>query len=81
MKGVISIGGLTANKLFNRTLDQFFSFFIALVLLPAISILIMIGPRIYYAISKSGHFFKIAKRVTRTRIPRDRYNHAEWTRA
>jgi len=69
MKGVISIGGLTANNLFNRTLDQFFSFFIALVLLSAISALIMVGPRVYYAMAKSGHFFKIANKVNRSGIP------------
>jgi len=46
MKGVISVGGLAARSLFNRTLDQIFSLFIALILLSAISVLIMIGARV-----------------------------------
>lgn len=69
MEGVISIGGLTANKLFNRSLDQVFSLFIALILLSAISVLIMIGPRVYYAMAQSGHFFGVARKINRSRVP------------
>ncbi len=69
MKNVISIGGLTANNLFNRSLDQFFSIFIAVILLSAISVLIIIGPRVYYAMATSGHFFQVAKRINRSNVP------------
>lgn len=69
MEGVISVGGLTANKLFNRTLDRFFSLFIAVILLSAISVLTIIGPRVYYAMAQSGHFFPMAKRINRSRVP------------
>ena len=69
MEGVISIGGLTANNLFNRSMDQLFSLFIALILLSAISVLIMIGPRVYYAMAKSGHFFGLAKKINRSKVP------------
>jgi basic amino acid/polyamine antiporter, APA family len=69
MEGVISIGGLAANKLFNRTLDQFFSLFIALILLSAISVLVMIGPRVYYAMARSGHFFFPARKINRSSVP------------
>lgn len=69
MKGVISIGGLTANNLFNRSLDQLFSLFIALILLSAISVLTIIGPRVYYAMARSGHFFGMASRINRARVP------------
>ncbi|MCP4312483.1 MAG: amino acid permease [Bacteroidetes bacterium] len=69
MEGVISIGGLTANNLFNRSMDQFFSLFISLILLSAISVLIMIGPRVYYAMAESGHFFIHAKKINRSRVP------------
>ncbi len=69
MKGVISIGGLTANNLFNRSLDQVFSLFIALILLSAISVLIMIGPRVYYAMAQSGHFFSLARKINRSKVP------------
>ena len=69
MKGVISIGGLTANNLFNRSMDQLFSLFIALILVSAISVLIMIGPRVYYAMAQSGHFFGLARKLNRSRVP------------
>ena len=69
MKGVISIGGLAANNLFNRTLDQISSLFIAVILLSAISVLTIIGPRVYYAMAESGHFFGIAKRINRSNVP------------
>lgn len=69
MKNVISIGGLTANNLFNRSMDQFFSLFIAVILLSAISVLIIIGPRVYYAMAQSGHFFNLAKKINRSNVP------------
>jgi basic amino acid/polyamine antiporter, APA family len=69
MKGVIPVGGLAANKLFNISLDRFFSLFIALILLSAISVLTIIGPRVYYAMAKSGHFFGLAKRINRSNVP------------
>ncbi len=69
MKGVIPVGGLAVNHLFNRTLDRFFSLFIALILLSAISVLIMIGPRVYYAMAQSGHFFPVARKVNRSGVP------------
>ena len=69
MKGVISVGGQAANNLFGRSLDQFFSLFIAVILLSSISVLVIIGPRVYYAMAESGHFFKIAKRINRHKVP------------
>ena len=69
MKNVISIGGLTANNLFNRSLDQFFSLFIAVILLSAISVLTIIGPRVYYAMAESGHFFPLARRINKSNVP------------
>lgn len=69
MIGVVSIGGQAVNFLFNRTLDQLFSLFIALILLSAISVLVMIGPRVYYAMAQSGHFFSPASKVNRAMVP------------
>ncbi len=69
MKGVISIGGLTANNLFNRSMDQLFSLFIAVILLSAISVLTIIGPRVYYAMAQSGHFFGLAGKLNRSKVP------------
>jgi len=69
MEGVIAIGGLTAEKLFGRSMDRLFSLFIAMILLSAISVLIIIGPRVYFAMAKSGHFFGLAKKITRSGVP------------
>jgi len=69
MSEVISIGGLAANKLFNLSADRFFSVFIALILLSSISAYIIIGPRVYFAMSEAGHFFRAARRVTRYNVP------------
>ena len=69
MKGVISIGGLAANRLFNLSMDRLFSLFIALILLSAISVLVMIGPRVYYAMARSGHFFPPAGKINRAMVP------------
>jgi APA family basic amino acid/polyamine antiporter len=69
MKGVISIGGLAANNLFNRSMDQVFSLFIAAILLSAISVLTIIGPRVYYAMAKSGHFFNVAGKINKSNVP------------
>lgn len=69
MKNVISIGGLAANNLFNYSMDRFFSLLIAVILLSAISSLVIIGPRVYYAMAQSGHFFKIAKKINRSSVP------------
>ena len=46
-----------------------FSLFIALILLSAISVLTIIGPRVYYAMAKSGHFFGLAGRINRSKVP------------
>lgn len=69
MEGVISIGGLTVNHLFNESLDQYFSLFIAIMLLSSISAFIIIGPRVYYAMAKDRHFFKLATYVNKQQVP------------
>lgn len=69
MKNVISVGGLAANNLFGRSLDHLFSMFIAVVLLSAISSLIILGPRVYFAMAQSGHFFHIAGKTNRANVP------------
>lgn len=69
MKDVISIGGLAANNLFNHSMDRLFSLFIAVILLSSISSLIIIGPRVYFAMARSGHFFQLAKKINRFNVP------------
>jgi APA family basic amino acid/polyamine antiporter len=70
MKGVISIGGLAVGNLFGPSMDKFFSLFISFALLSSISAFIILGPRVYYAMARNGHFFRFAAEVNRkTGIP------------
>jgi APA family basic amino acid/polyamine antiporter len=39
------------------------------ILLSAISVLTIIGPRVYYAMAESGHFFPMARRINRSHVP------------
>ncbi|UCD23254.1 MAG: amino acid permease, partial [Gemmatimonadota bacterium] len=58
MQGVIAVGGQTASNLFGPAAERLISLVIAFALLSAISALIIIGPRVYYAMAKDGYFFK-----------------------
>ncbi len=60
MKGVISIGGLAVGKMFGSTMESVFSLLMAFALFSSISAFIIIGPRVYYAMSHDGRFFKFA---------------------
>lgn len=63
MSGVLPVGGLAMAKLFGRSMDRIFSIFIAFALFSSISALIILGPRVYYAMAKDGRFFKFAAHV------------------
>lgn len=70
MKGVISIGGLAAERLFGTSIERIFSLLLSFALFSAISVFIILGPRIYYAMAKNNHFFKFAAKVNpRTQVP------------
>jgi len=70
MEGVIAIGGLATGKLFGHNFEPIFSLFIAFALFSSISAFIILGPRVYFAMSTDGHFFKFASRIHRKyRVP------------
>jgi APA family basic amino acid/polyamine antiporter len=70
MKGVISIGGLALRNLFGKAMEDIFSLLIAFALFSSISAFIILGPRVYYAMAKNGHFFKFAASInSKTHIP------------
>lgn len=70
MEGVISVGTLAAKNLFGLQYSRVFSFFIAIALFSSISALIILGPRIYYAMARQGHFFAFAGKVhAKTGVP------------
>ena len=63
MQGVIAVGGLAASHLFGTAAERLVSLLVAFALLSAISSLIIIGPRVYYAMAKDGYFFKSVAHV------------------
>ncbi len=63
MSGEIPIGGLAAGNLFGPGMRRLISLLIAFALLSSISAFIILGPRIYYAMARKGHFFSMAGRV------------------
>lgn len=63
IKGVISIGGLTARNLFGPSIDAAFSLLIAFALFSSLSAFIIIGPRVYYSMAHDGYFFSFAAKV------------------
>jgi APA family basic amino acid/polyamine antiporter len=60
---VISVGGLAIGKLFGADLEALFSLLVAFALFSSISAFIILGPRVYFAMSADGHFFKFAAKV------------------
>ncbi len=70
MEGVISVGTTAITNLFGDTSGRVFSLLIAIALFSSVSALIILGPRIYYAMARQGHFFRFAARIhPRTGVP------------
>ena len=67
MYGVVEIGSLAAGNLFGKTIGSFFGIVIAFCLLSTASSMIMIGPRVYYAMAQDGLFFTLFGKVNQTR--------------
>ena len=63
LSGVIAVGGLAASNLFGGWADTAISSLIAFALLSSISALIILGPRVYYAMARDGYFFAFASEV------------------
>ncbi len=63
MAGVVSIAGLAANKVFGKSFEVVISVLISFALFSSLSAFIILGPRVYYSMSKDGHFFDFAARV------------------
>jgi APA family basic amino acid/polyamine antiporter len=67
MYGVVEIGSLAATNLFGGKVGSLFGLVIAFCLLSAVSSMIMIGPRVYYAMAQDQLFFKIFKNINQKR--------------
>lgn len=63
MKGVISVGGLAMKNLFGNKFELISSVLISFALFSSLSAFIILGPRVYYAMAKDGHFLKFASEI------------------
>jgi APA family basic amino acid/polyamine antiporter len=63
MKGVVAIGAAAATALFGSRGGGVFSAVMAVALLSCVSAMVLVGPRVYYAMAQDGCFFRGAARV------------------
>ena len=63
MKGVVAVGAQAAGALFGGRGGALFSGAMAASLLATVNAMSMIGPRVYFAMARTGAFFPIAARV------------------
>ncbi len=63
LKGVVRVGSVAAGALFGTRGAQLFSGVIALALLSCVSAMVVVGPRVYFAMAQDGCFFPGAARV------------------
>jgi len=63
MKGIERIGVAAALALFGGKGGDFFSAVMSMGLLSTVSAMVMVGPRVYYAMAQDGCFFRDAARV------------------
>ena len=69
MSGVIAVGGLAASNLFGAWADTAVSALIAFALLSSISALIILGPRVYYAMATDRMAPRALTRINRAGVP------------
>jgi APA family basic amino acid/polyamine antiporter len=58
LHGEIAVGSLAAARLFGDSARTAISLLIAFALLSSIGVLVILGPRVYYAMAKDGYFFR-----------------------
>ncbi len=63
MKGVVRVGAAAASALFGGGIGDLFSGLMAVAILPCVSAMALVGPRVYYAMAQDGCFPAAAARV------------------
>jgi APA family basic amino acid/polyamine antiporter len=63
MKGVLAIGDLSADNLFGRGVGGTFALLMALSILSTVNAMVIVGPRVYYAMARNKAFFPAAAKV------------------
>lgn len=60
IKGVPEIAGLAAGKAFGKMAEAVISLLISFALVSSLSAFIILGPRVYYSMTRAGYFFAFA---------------------
>ncbi|MGH9651028.1 MAG: APC family permease, partial [Terriglobales bacterium] len=63
MKGVVAVGAQSAAALFGEAGGNVFSAVMAVGILSCVSAMVIVGPRVYYAMAQDGCFFRGAAEV------------------
>jgi len=63
LKGVPEIAGLAAGKAFGNMAESVISLLISFALVSSLSAFIILGPRVYYSMTKEGYFFAFAAKI------------------
>ncbi len=63
LKGVLSVGAATATALFGKGVGALFTAIMAACILSSVSAMVIVGPRVYYAMAADGCFFRDAARI------------------
>jgi APA family basic amino acid/polyamine antiporter len=63
MKGVLAIGDLSADNLFGRGVGGSFALLMAVAILSTVNAMVIVGPRVYYAMARNKAFFPAAAKV------------------
>jgi APA family basic amino acid/polyamine antiporter len=70
IKGVPEIAGLAAGKAFGKMAEAVISLIISFALVSSLSAFIILGPRVYYSMTKEGYFFSFAAKIhPRFKVP------------
>jgi basic amino acid/polyamine antiporter, APA family len=63
LQGVVRVGATAATALFGRGVGGLFSGIMAAAILSSVSAMVIVGPRVYYAMAEDGCFFADAARI------------------
>jgi APA family basic amino acid/polyamine antiporter len=63
MKGALAIGDLSADHLFGSSIGGTFAALMALAIVSTVNAMVIVGPRVYYAMARNKAFFPAAAKV------------------
>ncbi len=70
LKGVVRVGELAASALFGSGAAALFSALVMVSVFGCLNANILFGPRVFYAMARDGHFFRVMGRLgTRSHVP------------